>query len=258
MWESRYGFPPGSRSERRRRLYGEGDVESVLLVQRLRADGLTMGAAIAEVGRRRRARPSVFATLRERFPDLSPIELPKSALLTLTHAVEDEHAARAGDGLLIASFQEERHYRAGERRWRELSRTPGCSVVLADFATLREAPDGPVEVPVPPTHELGREWTLIADSAGAQACVSAWELPVARALPDMRRRFEVLWSFTPAVVEAASASARSLIESLAPALGQRLAREVPTRSGGSTASQERFASNLASRAYAYLATRLDG
>ena len=253
VWSARHGFPAGERAAGgRHHRYTEADVEAVRAIQRLRGDGMSLRAAIT-LATAATAAPesSIYASLRRSRPDLSPLVLGKQAVLHLSRAIEDEHCARAGSGLLLGSFQRERHYRASQRRWRELSRTVQCAVALADFDELRESEGGVTEVPLPPEHQLGREWTLIVDSPEAGACLSAWELAEAQALSDLDRRFEVIWSFDPAVVATATDAARSLLAGVAPAVAERIPQ---TRRSGGPEAVIGFGAELASRAYGYLAS----
>ena len=71
--------------------------------------------------------------MRRRRPDLQPYTLPKRTLIGLSHAIEDECAARAERPLLFGSFQRVRFYRHSEERWRELARTAEIAIVFADF-----------------------------------------------------------------------------------------------------------------------------
>jgi DICT domain-containing protein len=253
VWSARHGFPGGERRrESRRRRYTEADVDAVRAVLRLRDEGMSLSAAIAQAQSTVAApESSIYAALRRRRPGLRPYVMVKRALLELSHAIEDEHSARAGSGLLLGSFQSERHYDASRRRWRELSRTVRCAVALADFSSLREPEDGPIEVPLAREHQLRREWTLIVDSPEASACLSAWEFADARATPDSERRFEIVWSFEPAVVADAAAAARSLMGDLAPSVAARM--PAGPRPARALESDLRFGVELASRACAYLA-----
>ncbi|MGD0198819.1 MAG: DICT sensory domain-containing protein [Solirubrobacteraceae bacterium] len=254
VWASRYGFPAGRHRRGPRHRYGEADVEAIRIVQRLRSEGLTLSAAIAQASAVRPAvQPSIFAGLRSRQPELRVIRLRKPALLQLTHAIEDEHCARAGDGLLLGSFQRERNYRASEYRWRELARTTRCSIAVADFQQLRAPVGAPVEVPIAADHQLGREWLLIVDSAVACACLAALELPGSAPTPDGARMFEVIWSCEPAIVAQARALTATLLASIAPAVAESLSG-LPVACA-SAENQQRFASDLAARAYEYLAAR---
>jgi DICT domain-containing protein len=253
MWETRHGFPSPVRLPGGHRRYSEQDVEQVRDVARLRAQGLSMPAAIEQVVRAARRLPaSVFAGVRERQPQVEPMQLSKRSLLRLTRAVEDEYCARAADGLLLGSFQLEGFYRQSARRWRELARTAALAVALADFSDVGEPAGAAVEVPVAADQALSREWTLLIDAPGAQVCVAAWEqVDVARE-PDAERRFEVLWSFEPAVVRSASEVAIEILRRLAPAVAERVpaALDHPVAPSG---PELRFAADLTRRMVAYLA-----
>lgn len=253
MWESRHGFPAPARLPGGHRRYRPSDVEQVRDVARLREQGLSMPAAIAQVLRSDRPLPaSVFAGLQARHAEVRPAALCKRAVLRLTHAIEDEYCARATSGLLIASFQRERFYRQAERRWRALSATTELAVVLADFSALREPEHAPVEVPIEPDQPMAREWTLIIDAPGAPACLAAWEQPSQIELPDPERRFEVLWSFEPGVVRAASEVALEVLDRLSPAVAERAGAALG-HPVGAPGPELRFASALAHRMIAYLA-----
>ncbi len=258
MWESRHGFPAPGRLPGGHRRYRVRDVEQVREVARLREQGLSMPAAIAQVLRSEQPRPaSVFAGLQERHAEIRPAALSKRAVLRLSHAIEDEYCARATRGLLIASFQHERFYRQAERRWRALSCTSALAVVLADFGAVREPENAPVEVPIELDQPVAREWTLIIDAPGAQACLAAWEQPSQVELPDAERRFEVLWSFEPAVVRSASEVAIQVLARFSPAVADR-AQAALDHPVGAPGPDLRFASALAHRMIGYLAGTPDG
>ncbi|MGI8714778.1 MAG: DICT sensory domain-containing protein [Solirubrobacteraceae bacterium] len=256
MWESRHGFPAPARLPGGHRRYSEQDVTAVEEVLRLRRQGLSLAAAIERAQRREQAPiASVFAGLRRRRPDVASAILSKRVVLELTHAIEDEYCAHAAHGVLIASFQRERFYRHAERRWAELARTASLAVVLADFQAMRRPSAGPTEVPIDPSYPLAREWTLIVDAPGAQACLAAWEQPSQTELPDQQRRFEVLWSFEPDVVSAASDLAVELLWRLAP----EVARGMPPAGGPAAMAGEelQFATALSHRMVGYLGQLLD-
>lgn len=258
MWESRHGFPSPVRLPGRHHRYSESDVDAVHGVLRLREQGLSLTAAIDRARASDRPPPeSIFAGLRQCRPDLQPVALSKRALLGLTRATEDEYCAQAASGLLIASFQRVHFYRQVERRWRELSRAAQIAVVLADFSAVRAPEHAPVEVPVAREHPLAREWTLVIDAPGAQACLSAWEHPSSIEPPDELRRFEVLWSFEPEVVRAAALIAAELVSAVAPTVAGRLRTNLHEPAAASP-PELRFATGLAHRMVGYLATGLDG
>jgi DICT domain-containing protein len=252
VWESRYGFPTPLRLDKNRKRYGRNHVEQLLAVLEYRRRGLSLPAAIerAQAGAKSAPR-SLFAALRSARPDLPVRVFPKRLLIALSRAIEDEHAARATGGLLLGSFQHERHYRASERRWRQLASTAELTVVLADFATLRQDPAGPIEVPLERSHPLEREWTVVLYSPTASACLAALEVPEPRELPEPDRRFEMLWSCDPSAVHSAVGAAAAVLESSAPevsdALNATLARPV-------AAQQDlRFNDDITIRAFSYLA-----
>jgi DICT domain-containing protein len=258
-WEARYGFPEPVRLAGGHHRYGERDVAAVSEVLRLRADGLSMAAAVVRARSAQNVQEtSIYAALRRRRPDLQPFTASKRSLLALTHAIEDAHCACAGSGIMIGSFQREHHYRRSERRWDSFSRTLALSVALADFKELRVPDRGVAEVPVDRDHQLSREWTVIVDSDEAGACLSAWELPETSELPDRSRRFEVIWSFDPEAVHAATLAAAGLLRTLAPSLTNRLPLEVDSPATAATRPSElRFAADVAARAVAAMATTLD-
>ena len=149
MWEVRHGFPQPRRVSSGHRRYSEHDLARVRAVLRGRARGLSLQAAIElahDLGDEQA--PSVYASLRSRYPQLEPQLLSKRAMLWMSQAIEDECLARAERPLLFGCFQRERFYRASEGRWRELSRTAERAVVLADFGRARRPKNGPIEVPI--------------------------------------------------------------------------------------------------------------
>jgi DICT domain-containing protein len=252
MWETRYGFPVPERLPSGHRRYPESQVDLVQQVARDRDAGLTMRAA---VDRARRAvapaEESIFAALRRRRPDLVPYTLPKSTLIALSHAIEDECAARAERPVLFGSFQRERFYRHAEPRWRELARTAEIAIVFADFPKRREPRHAPVEVPIDRSDPLGREWSLVCDAPEYAACLSAWEPPGQDAARDSDRVLETIWSVEPAVVRDAARIAQGIAARTAPELVapiDRLLDSNPPASG----EEFRLVSALTNRMVAYV------
>jgi DICT domain-containing protein len=162
--------------------------------------------------------PSIFAGVRRRRPDLQPYLLAKRTLIALSHAIEDECAARAERPVLFGSFQRERFYRDAEPRWRDLARTSAAAVVFADFDHLRTPEYAPAELPIDRSDPLGREWSLICDAPGYAAFLAAWERPGQDSVPDQERRFETVWSVEPRLVREAARIAAGLVERTAPDL----------------------------------------
>lgn len=204
-WESRYGLPVPRRVAGGHRRYDVGAVEMVREAARQRASGLSMPLAV-ERAKELLGQPesSVFAGVRRRHPELRTQSLPKPAVLALSRAIEDECCAQAERPLLLASFQQERHYRASEHRWTELSRTALGTLVFADFPRLRAEHQRPLEVPVPFDAPLNREWVLVCDAPDFPGCVVGWERPEVVDLPDGARRFETFWSVDARVVRHAA------------------------------------------------------
>jgi DICT domain-containing protein len=252
VWETRHGFPSAQRLPGNRKRYGDEDVEQVKAVLEHRRTGLSLAAAIQRVRVDTPHRTqSMFAALREARPDLPVRVFTKPLMIALSHAIEDEQAARATGGVLFASFQRERHYRATERRWRELARTADLAVVLADFAQVRENEPGPIEVPLAAAHPLEREWTVVSHSSTASACLAAWEVPSPGPVSDAERRFELIWSCDPTAAHAAVLAMGRLLGAAVPKVAARIPRAVLATPAASV-SHQRFADDLTSRAFAYL------
>jgi MerR family transcriptional regulator, light-induced transcriptional regulator len=215
MWESRHGFPAPTRLPSGHRRYSARDLEAVRSVLRARAEGLSLATAIDRAQRLAEPGvPSVYAAVRERFPRLDPLELPKRALIRLSRAIEDECALRARRPILFGGFQEQRFYRSVEERWRELSRTAELAMVFADFGTARSRAKRPVRVPLDPADPLVREWMVVCDAPNMAACLLGWERPPARG----ERVFEVVWTVERPVVRAAARTCADLAARSEPAL----------------------------------------
>lgn len=205
MWETRHGVPVPRRLPGGHRRYSARDVELVLGALRGREAGLSLAAALRQAQAAVEAPPaSIYAALRRERPDLRPTTFAKRALVAMSHAIEDEACSRAERPLLAAGFQRETFYRAAERRWRAFAGRSRLAVVFADFASVGEPADGPLEVPVAAHDALTREWVIVCDAPDYAVCMAAWEVPAAAALADADRRFETVWTTEPAAVRAAS------------------------------------------------------
>jgi MerR family transcriptional regulator, light-induced transcriptional regulator len=254
MWESRHGFPVPRRLESGHRRYGERDLEAVRSVVRARAEGLSLTGAI-ERARRLAAEqaPSVYAALRERFPELDPCLLGKRALLRLSRALEDECALRARRPVVFGSFQQERFYRQSEQRWRELTRTAELAIVFADFERARRPRHAPAEVPLKRSAELRREWVIVFDAPNVAACLAAWERPAGAA---RGRLFETVWTVERDIARHAARVCADLAAQANPALVEGV-RERLGDEPAPVAEDVRTAVAVASRVVVYAAAALE-
>jgi DICT domain-containing protein len=254
MWETRYGFPVPERLPSGHRRYSGDDVARVRQVARDREAGLSMRAAI-DRARELTSAPevSVFAGVRRRRPDLQPYLLPKRTLVGLSHAIEDECAARAERPVLFGSFQRVRFWNHAQRRWRELARTAHAAVVFADFAeaNVPDDPRTPVELPIDRSDPLGREWSIVCDAPDYSAFLAGWERPGQDDVADLERRFETIWSVEPSLVREAARISAGLVERSEPAVVERFLdrlRDTPPSSG----EELRLVGALTNRMVAYV------
>jgi MerR family transcriptional regulator, light-induced transcriptional regulator len=216
MWEVRHGFPQPRRVSSGHRRYSEQDLARVRAVLRGRAGGLSLQAAIElaqDLGDEQP--PSVYASLRSRYPQLEPQPLSKRAMLWMSRAIEDECLARAERPLLFGCFQRERFYRPSESRWRELSRTAERAIVLADFTRARAPKQGPVEVPIDGSEPVAREWAIVCESPSFGAVLAGWERP--HETPGART-FEAAWTIEAPAVRLAAQVCLRLATAAAPEL----------------------------------------
>jgi DICT domain-containing protein len=246
-WERRYGFPEPSREPSGHRRYSDEDVEQILQVVEERDRGVPLTAAIERVGAGSAAAPSIFARLRALQPELQPIAMRKRHMVHLSHAIEDESAARAERSILIGSFQRERFYRQAHPRWRDLARGARVSVAFADFPRLRRPRGAAVEVPVNRNHPMAREWALICASPDHAACMIAWEPPARSPSHDLEREFEVILSVDPAVVRDAIAAAATVASAAAPKLAEALRSQLEELPAPRTELQLRLAGAIMAR-----------
>ncbi len=201
-WEVRHGFPVPERSPSGHRYYQETDVDLVQRVVHRQRAGVRLEAAIREVTANAGAPSlSVFAMLRADHPELAPQLLHKPTLLGLSRAIEDEYLATAEGGVLCASFQRERFYRASAARWSELARRSRWSIAFADFPEVQEQEaDKPAQVPLSRAAPMRREWALVAETPRLGICLAGWEPPGQDGVSDRKRAFEVVWTVDSYVV----------------------------------------------------------
>lgn len=249
MWETRHGFPRASRQEGGHRRYGGDEAQRVLRVVRDREQGLSLTAAIE------RAKawaptdpPSLFAAMRTRQPELEPRRLPFSAILKISHAIEDECFARAAHPVVLGSFQNREAYERSATRWRELTRTSSCAVVLGDFPQDWQDEDGPIALALRPNSPVMREWAVVCIDDHYTACLTAWEQP--RSADD--RLFEAVWTTVPAAAAATVEAALRLADRGADALPER-AREALARAAATPEPDCAATLRLANRMVGYLA-----
>jgi DICT domain-containing protein len=252
-WEQRYGLPRPQRSPSGQRRYRESDCAVLADVLRRRASGVSLPAAIAQAAARAGDAPelSIFAALRHRLPGLRVHLMTKTVLLALTRAIEDECCARAQRPVLLASFQRQRFYRAARPRWTDLARSAELAVVFADFERSRRQPGPLLEISVPESSPLRREWTLICDAPDHLACVAGWEHPGQQGRPDPDRIFEVLWSVDPQVVRTAARIGTDLASASAPEVAGRPHARLAEEAASASADLRR-ASGLIERTLDYL------
>jgi MerR family transcriptional regulator, light-induced transcriptional regulator len=249
-WERRFGFPSPRREPSGHRRYSADDVERIRAVVRERERGLALAVAIERVTAEAAGPPSLFAPLRERRPDLLPVEIRKPDLVRLTRAVEEESAARAERALMIGAFQHPRFYRASEDRWRRLDKVAGLSFVLASFDEPRNPEGAPIEVPIGAQDPVADEWAVICLAPGYSACLVGWETVGASGLPDPQRTFDTLLSVEPSVVREVASAAVAIAGLTEPRVAERARGYLDRIPDSSQRSQLRLAGAITARAFA--------
>ncbi len=219
MWEVRHGFPRPHRAASGHRRYSEGEVARVRAVVRARERGLSLQAAIELAHDAvEEPPPSVYASLRSRFPALEPQLLSKRAMLWMSHALEDECLARAERPLLFGCFQRERFYRAPSAGGAN-SRGPPKGRSCWPISSARAAPNaGPSRsrsgnrpgrpgvgdrVRVPELRRLPDRWERPREGSGGRLFEAAWTVEA----PAVRLAAQVC-------LRLASASAPELVDDL--------------------------------------------
>jgi DICT domain-containing protein len=254
-WEQRYGLPRPHRSPAGQRRYTEADCVLLADVQRYRASGLSLPAAMARASASASAESgpgdSIFAGLSRQHPDLRTHILRKGLLVAVSRAIEDECCARAQRPVLVGAFQRQKFYRASERRWAELARTAEQTMIFADFPHGRMLPGPAAEIPVPADSPMRREWVLVCDAPDNPACLTAWERPGQDQVPDQDRIFEALWSVDALVVRTATRISTSLAATAFPQMPRQLAARLSDEPAPASADLRR-ASGILERTLDYL------
>lgn len=250
-WELRHGFPTARRTPSGHRRYDVETVAQVNEVLRRREAGVRLDLAISQtLAGRAPGTDSVFAELRQRHPELSPLRLRKRTLLALTWAIEDDAIASARRGDVFGAFQEESYFLRSRARWLELAALSQSAWAYAGFDTQGPQQDGHlVRVPLDDRGPMRREWAVVCDATELPVALSAWELPGQTAKPDRDRVFEAIWTVQPdAVREAARVCGQMAEQSGAPtatALVARLDRPATAAPPDAAAMQRLFSRVLA-------------
>ncbi|MET0997878.1 MAG: DICT sensory domain-containing protein [Marmoricola sp.] len=204
VWESRHGFPVPHRLASGHRRYTEADVEAIQSVVRHRDAGTRLELAIVRaMVEAEPTAPSVYATLRRRYPALGVHRLQKSTLMALSWAIEDEFCSKADRATVYGSFQNEHYFRQAEPRWREISRVSAATTVFAGFAES-DFEASPVQVSLPDDAPMLREWAVVCDARDLPVVLTAWELPGQEDVEDRHRLYESIWSADGAAVHDAA------------------------------------------------------
>jgi MerR family transcriptional regulator, light-induced transcriptional regulator len=251
-WERRFGFPSPRREPSGHRRYSRGEVERIRAVVRERDRGLSLAVAIERVTAEPSGPPSLFASLRERRPDLLPLAIRRPQMMHLTRAVEEESAARAERALMIGAFQRPEFYRASEARWRRLARGAGVAFVLATFEEARRPEGGPIEVPIHSGEPVADEWAVICLAPGYSACLIGWETVAATGRPDDERTFDALLSVEPSVVREVAGAAVGVAAEGEPRVAERARSYLDRIPDSSQRSQLRLAGAITARAFALM------
>src|SRR4051794_31710565 len=152
MWEQRYGFPEPQRTPAGYRIYDDADVRTLQRVVAFRARGLSVPAALerARGWGGSSDRPSIYGAIVSGPGAVRTHVLRKRTLIAISHAIEDEPLARAAGPIVAGAFQQIRHYRPAEPRYRRLAQVADAVLVFADFDRPSEQPGEPIHVPIHP------------------------------------------------------------------------------------------------------------
>jgi DICT domain-containing protein len=227
MWEQRYGFPAPGRTAAGYRSYSDEDVEVLLRVVAFRNEGLSVPAALdrARELQGRTDRPSLYGAIVTTGRPMQARRLTKRTLIAISKAIEDETISRAAGPVVFGAFQQERHYRAVEHRYRRLAGVADVCVAFADFAAARVADGEPVLLPIRREDALGNEWAVVVDAPGYATCLLAWETLESQRDAGRRegeRCFEALWTLDPATVRRAALAGAAIARRSVPEVGERV------------------------------------
>jgi DICT domain-containing protein len=234
MWEQRYGFPTPERTSSGYRVYTPQDVETLRRVLAYRENGLSVPAALdrARAAGGPTDRPSIYGAIMAGESVGRPLVLTKHTLLAISRGIEDETLARAAGPVVVGAFQEDRHFRRVEHRYRRLAHVADICVAFADFDDVKGGDGVPWELPISAEDALGNEWAVIVDAPGYAACLLAWETPESQRdthLPEGQRRFEALWTLDAQTVRRAALVGASLARRVAPEVGDEMERMLQDR-----------------------------
>jgi DNA-binding transcriptional MerR regulator len=248
VWESRHGFPVPHRLESGHRRYTEADVETIQAVVRHRDAGTRLELAIIRaMVEAEPTAPSVYATLRRRYPALGVHRLQKSTLMALSWAIEDEFCSKADRATVYGSFQSERYFRQAEPRWREISRVSAATTVFAGFEES-DYEASPLQVALPADAPLLREWAVVCDAKDLPVVLTAWELPGQEDVAERHRLYESIWSADGAAVH----DAARVCATVARAAGAPIELPEAVPYGGTTVADLTSVTALFNRMVAYV------
>ncbi|HZX53728.1 MAG TPA: DICT sensory domain-containing protein [Ilumatobacteraceae bacterium] len=213
-WERRHGFPVAQRLPSGHRRYTEQDVEALLAVSRDRHSGSSLDGALQQArGRLGIQRSSIFATVSNALPHVSPATFSKRTMLAISRAIEDEAATRADRPTFVGAFQAPRFWRQSSDRWGNLIGRRGCAVTIAAFR--QSGRRGSVyEVAAPAGTPILREWAIVCDSPTFSACLVGIEQVDTNPSSVRPRQFEALWTVEPLAVREAARTGLAIVNDL--------------------------------------------
>ncbi len=153
---------------------------------------------------------SLLQALLPAVPALRPQMYFKSALMALSHAIEDLVLVGKDPALVIANFQHERFYRQTVRRYRQIAQYTDQVYVLAEpeAESSLAVTSEPFEIiTLAASDRLTQEWHVIVVGQHYAACLVCREQVTPAAPMDRARRFEGIWTFDrPVCIQAACLS----------------------------------------------------